>query len=180
MRMTTTDEDLATQAASGDGAAFGVLLDRHYDRLFAFCFRLTGSRADAEDLTQDICAALPAKLRSYSGRAKVTTWLYRVAVNAAHDRRRKHATYVRATAGWGNWEIGRTADAAEDADKSDWLVGAMATLTDDLRDTLALILDDATHAQAAEVLGVSEGTISWRMSEAKKRLKSHRMQEDAE
>ena len=58
--------------------------------------------------------------------------------------------------------------------------GAMATLTDDLRDTLALILDDATHAQAAEVLGVSEGTISWRMSEAKKRLKSHRMQEDAE
>lgn len=180
MRMTTTDEDLATQAASGDGAAFGVLLDRHYDRLFAFCFRLTGSRADAEDLTQDICAALPAKLRSYSGRAKVTTWLYRVAVNAAHDRRRKHATYARATAGWGNWEIGRTADAAEDADKSDWLVGAMATLTDDLRDTLALILDDATHAQAAEVLGVSEGTISWRMSEAKKRLKSHRMQEDAE
>jgi RNA polymerase sigma-70 factor (ECF subfamily) len=178
--MTTTDEDLATQAASGDGAAFGVLLDRHYDRLFAFCFRLTGSRADAEDLTQDICAALPAKLRSYSGRAKVTTWLYRVAVNAAHDRRRKHATYARATAGWGNWEIGRTADAAEDADKSDWLVGAMATLTDDLRDTLALILDDATHAQAAEVLGVSEGTISWRMSEAKKRLKSHRMQEDAE
>ena len=123
MRMTTTDEDLATQAASGDGAAFGVLLDRHYDRLFAFCFRLTGSRADAEDLTQDICAALPAKLRSYSGRAKVTTWLYRVAVNAAHDRRRKHATYARATAGWGNWEIGRTADAAEDADKSDWLVG---------------------------------------------------------
>lgn len=180
MRMTTTDEDLATQAASGDGAAFGVLLDRHYDRLFAFCFRLTGSRADAEDLTQDICAVLPSKLRSYQGRAKVTTWLYRVAVNAAHDRRRRQATYARATDGWGNWEIGRVADIAEGADKSVWLSTAMATLTDDLRDTLALILDDATHAQAAEVLGVSEGTISWRISEAKKRLKAHRIQEDAE
>lgn len=180
MRMTTTDEDLATQAASGDGAAFGVLLDRHYDRLFAFCFRLTGSRAEAEDLTQDICTALPTKLRSYQAQARVTTWLYRVAVNAAHDRRRKQATYARATSGWGSWEIGRVAEIAEDADKSDWLTSAMGTLTDDLRDTLALILDDATHAQAAEVLGVSEGTISWRVSEAKKRLKAHRMQEDVQ
>jgi len=176
--MKTTDEDLATAAAAGDAAAFGVLLDRHYDRLFAFCFRLTGARAEAEDLTQDICAALPVKLRSYQGRAQVTTWLYRVAVNAAHDRRRKQATYAKAAIGWGTWEIGRVADARDAADKSDWLAGAMANLSDDLRDTLALVLDDATHAQAAQVLGVSEGTISWRISEAKKHLKAVRTRED--
>lgn len=167
MRMTTPDEDLATAAASGDGAAFAMLLDRHYDRLFAFCFRLTGVRAEAEDLTQDICAALPAKLASYQRRAKVTTWLYRVAVNAAHDRRRRRATYVKASAGWGDWEISRTEMAIEEAAKMDWLTTAMQSLNDDLRDTLALVLDDMTHAQAAEILGVSEGTISWRISEAK-------------
>ena len=49
---------------------------------------------------------------------------------------------------------------------------------DDLRDTLALILDDLTHAEAAEVLEVSEGTISWRMSEIKKQLAQLRAAEE--
>ncbi|MEL6570781.1 MAG: RNA polymerase sigma factor [Pseudomonadota bacterium] len=170
--MTTTDEDLAVAAASGDGAAFASLLDRHYDRLFAFCFRMTGARAEAEDLTQDICAALPAKLTSYEKRAKVTTWLYRVALNAAQDRRRRQATRDKAATGWGDWEVARTATNAEAAAQIDWLTEAMTQLTPDLRDTLALILDDMTHAEAADVMGVSEGTISWRVSEAKKALKA--------
>ncbi len=178
MRMMTSDEDLATAAATGDGAAFASLLDRHYDRLFAFCFRITGSRSEAEDLTQDICAALPAKLTSYQRRAKVTTWLYRVAVNAAHDRRRKRATYAQATTGWGDWEVNRTAAIEDTMQKLDWLTAAMNQLTEDLRDTLALVLDDMTHAQAAEVMGVSEGTISWRISEAKKALRALKEQED--
>ncbi|KQB97325.1 RNA polymerase subunit sigma-70 [Loktanella sp. 1ANDIMAR09] len=176
--MITSDEDLADAAAAGDGTAFASLLDRHYDRLFAFCFRLTGSRTEAEDLTQDICAALPAKLASYGRRAKVTTWLYRVAVNAAHDRRRKRATYAKATTGWGDWEVNRTAAIADTTDKLDWLTAAMNTLSDDLRDTLALVLDDMTHAQAAEVLQVPEGTVSWRVSEAKKALRAIKEQED--
>lgn len=174
----TSDEDLAEAAAAGDGAAFASLLDRHYDRLFAFCFRLTGSRSEAEDLTQDICAALPAKLASYGRRAKVTTWLYRVAVNAAHDRRRKRATYAKATTGWGDWEVNRTAAIKDTTDKLDWLTAAMNTLSDDLRDTLALVLDDMTHAQAAEVLQISEGTVSWRISEGKKALRAMKEQED--
>jgi len=62
--------------------------------------------------------------------------------------------------------------------KIDWLTTAMQSLNDDLRDTLALVLDDMTHAQAAEILGVSEGTISWRISEAKKRLKEFKEKED--
>jgi len=172
MRMMTPDEDLATAAAAGDGVAFASLLDRHYDRLFAFCFRLTGTRSEAEDLTQDICAALPAKLGSYQRRAKVTTWLFRVAVNAAHDRRRKQASYAKATTGWGDWEVNRTAANAEATNQLDWLTSAMNQLPVDMRDTLALVLDDMTHAQAAEALDVSEGTISWRISEAKKALRA--------
>ncbi|WP_333715019.1 RNA polymerase sigma factor [Yoonia sp.] len=178
MRMMTDDQELARAAAAGDGAAFASLLDRHYDRLFALCFRLTGARSEAEDLTQDICLALPAKLAGFSGRAKVTTWLYRVAVNAAHDRRRKRARYAKATEGWGDWETRRTADNAEAAAQIDWLHRAMTALPDALRDTLALTLDDVTHAEAAEILGVSEGTISWRISEAKKALRALRETED--
>ncbi|MCG3266932.1 RNA polymerase sigma factor [Yoonia sp. I 8.24] len=177
--MTTSDEDLAAAAANGDGQAFASLLDRHYDRLFAFCFRLTGARAEAEDLTQDICAALPAKLASYQRRAKVTTWLYRVAINAAHDRRRKRATYMKATTGWGDWEIARVETNKDMAEQIDWLTAAMNQLNEHLRDTLALVLDDMTHAQTAEILGVSEGTISWRISEAKKALRAIKEKEDA-
>jgi RNA polymerase sigma-70 factor (ECF subfamily) len=109
MRMTVPDEDLARAAADGDGAAFAALLERHYDRLFALAWRLTGQKAEAEDLTQDICLALPAKLGGYRGAAKFTTWLYRVAVNAAHDRRRRAASRARAADGWGGWELSRQA-----------------------------------------------------------------------
>lgn len=178
--MMTSDEDLARAAAGGDGAAFGALLDRHYDRLFGLCWRLTGDRTEAEDLTQDICAALPAKLSRFDGRARVTTWLYRVAVNAAHDRRRRRATYMKATEGWGDWEIARAEMAAEERAALDWLTAAMRRLPDDLRDTLALVLDDLTHAEAGEILGVSEGTVSWRLSEARKRLRAIRAEEVSE
>jgi len=179
MRMVVTDEDLALQAAGGDRAAFASLLDRVYDRLFALSYRLTGTRAEAEDLTQDICAALPGKLTSYRGQARVTTWLNRVAVNAAHDRRRRRATYMKATEGWGDWELAREAVAEAERARLDWLTNAMRRLPDELRDTLALVLDDLTHAEVGDVLGISEGTVSWRISEARKRLRAIRAEEGA-
>lgn len=178
MRMTVTDEDLATAAQNGDAQAFSSLIERQYDRLFRLCFRLTGTQHEAEDLTQDICAALPAKLASYKRQSKVTTWLYRVAVNAAHDRRRKQASHTKAATGWGDWEINRQAAIEEDAGRADWLTTAMNALPDDLRDTLALVLDDLTHAQAGDILGISEGTVSWRLSEARKHLRTLKEKED--
>ncbi|MEZ5714692.1 MAG: RNA polymerase sigma factor [Paracoccaceae bacterium] len=175
--METSSESLAKAAARGDGAAFSALLERHYDGLFRLCFRLTGSRDQAEDLTQDICAALPAKLDGFRGEARFTTWLWRVAVNAAHDRRRRAATRTRHADGWGDWEKNRRATDDETAAASDWLTQAMRSLPQDLRDTLALVLDDMTQAQAAEVLGISEGTVAWRVSEAKKHLRALRATE---
>ncbi|WP_416237360.1 RNA polymerase sigma factor [Sulfitobacter sp. F26204] len=175
--MKTDDTSLALAAAGGDGAAFATLIERQYDRLFRLCFRLTGSQAEAEDLTQDICAALPAKLQSYKGEAAFTTWAYRLCVNAAHDRRRRAATHAKAASGWGDWEVNRRAAEAETEEAIDWLTTAMRSLPDDLRDTLALVLDDMTHAQASDILGVPEGTISWRISQAKKHLAALRQEE---
>ena len=174
MRMTTSDEMLARAAQAGDGDAFALLLSRHYDRLFGLCFRLTGRRHEAEDLTQDICAALAGKLEGFRGEARFTTWLYRVAVNAAHDRRRRAATHARAASDWGEVEIARREEAAEARAARDWLTEAMSALPEELRDTLALVLDDMTHREAAEVLGLSEGTVSWRVFEARKLLRTMR------
>lgn len=141
--------------------------------MFGLAFRLTGRREEAEDLCQDVCAALPAKLRAFRGEAQFSTWLYRVVVNAAHDRRRRAATYARAAVSWGEVEIARRADADEAADARNWLQTAMAALPEELRDTMALVLDDGvTHGAAGDILGVSEGTISWRVSEVRKRLRA--------
>ena len=178
MLMDTSDTALALAARSGDRDAFAALLARHYDRLHGLAWRLTGSASEADDLTQDICAALPAKLGGFRGEARFTTWLYRVAVNAAHDARRRAATRARATAGWGDWELARQDAMAEDRAAQDWLATAMRSLPPDLRDTLALVMgDEMTQAQAAEVLGLSEGTDAWRMSEVKRRLRALAAQE---
>lgn len=173
MRMETPDEALATAAAQGDRDAFAALISRHYDRVFGLAFRLTGARAEAEDLTQDICCTLPVRLATYRQQARFTTWLYRVTVNAAHDRRRRHATRTKAADGWGDWEIARQSDIAEAQAAQRWLTQTMQSLTPELRDTVALTLgEDLSQSDAAEVLGVSEGTIAWRMSEVKKRLRA--------
>lgn len=180
MLMDTPDETLAQAAASGDRDAFAVLVGRHYDRVRALAWRLTGNEAEADDLAQDICAALPAKLRGWRGEARFSTWLYRVVVNAAHDLRRRQATRARAVSGWGDWEIARQQTMAEARAAQDWLTTAMAQLAPELRDTVALVLgEELTQAEAGTVLGVSEGTIAWRMSEVKKRLKAMAKAEDA-
>jgi RNA polymerase sigma-70 factor (ECF subfamily) len=173
MLMDTPDETLATAAAAGDRAAFSVLVGRHYDRIFGLAFRLTGLPAEAEDLAQDICAALPGKLRGWRGEARFSTWLYRVVVNAVHDQRRRQATRARAASGWGDWELARQDEISVQAQALDWLTQAMARLSPELRDTVALVLgEELTQAQAGEILGVSEGTVAWRMSEVKKRLRA--------
>jgi len=173
MLMNTSDETLALAASTGDRAAFATLVARHYDRIHGLAWRLTGTRAEAEDLAQDICAALPAKLRGWRAEARFTTWLYRVVVNAAHDLRRRQATRAKAAQGWGDWEIARQDEIVEQAQALDWLTSAMQRLSPELRDTVALVLgEEMTQAEAGSVLGVSEGTIAWRMAQVKKRLRA--------
>ncbi len=180
MLMDTSDENLALAAAGGDREAFAALLARHYDRIHGLAWRLSGSRADAQDLTQDICANLASRLRNWRGDARFTTWLYRVVVNAVHDQRRRQAVRAKAADGWGDWELARQDEIASEREAQDWLAGAMTRLPQELRDTVALVLgEEMTQAEAGAVLGLSEGTIAWRMSEVKKRLRAMAEKEGA-
>ena len=177
MRMTTSDEALALAAAGGDAEAFSALISRHYDRVFRLAFRLMGMRAEAEDLTQDICAALPAKIRAFRGEARFTSWLYRVVMNAVDDTKNVYVGdhqlgRIFRVSPDGEVELARRAEAADAAEALDWLTQAMSALPEELRDTVALVMDDVTHSEAAQILSVSEGTISWRMSEVKKHLRA--------
>jgi len=166
MRMQVSDEKLVESALGGDAAAFSVLLERHYDRIFRVAAGVLGSRAEAEDVTQDICLSLPKKLAQFRGDARFTTWLHRVVLNAARDRLRRMKTHSTKASGWGDWELNRQAANQEASEARSWLTNAMASLSPDLRETVTLVLgEDMTHKDAGEALGVSEGTVSWRMSE---------------
>jgi len=173
MGMMETDEYLVAQTQAGDAEAFGALVARHYDLVFRIGFRMLGSKPEAQDLAQDVCAGLASKLAGFRGEAKFSTWLFRVSTNAAKDRMRKRSSRQAAQESWGEVQaLARAADAEQQA-QLDWLQQAMASLSDDLRETVALVLgEEMTHSQAAVVLNISEGTVSWRMSEVKKRLRT--------
>ncbi|MFV2092967.1 MAG: RNA polymerase sigma factor [Hyphomicrobiales bacterium] len=169
----TDDLDLANRAARGDAAAFGTLLERHYDLIYRFAFRFLGSRQDAEDLTQEICVSLAAKLASFRGTSALTTWLYKVTLNSARDFHRRAVTRAAKNVAFGE-HAALTRDAATDhSSRAGWMYDALATLSDDLRETTLLVVAEGlNHAEAARVLGVAEKTVSWRLHEARKKLSS--------
>ena len=172
MRMDVSDEDLVAAALRGDADAFSALVARHYDTIYRFAFRMLGQKAEAEDLAQDVCAALAQKIGSWSGSGRFTTWLYRVVANAATDRFRRRQTRDRAAEGWGETALLARDAASEAQAEIEWLHQAMARLSPDLRATVALVLgEEMTHAEAAAALDISEGTVSWRMSEVRRELR---------
>jgi RNA polymerase sigma-70 factor, ECF subfamily len=85
------DSALAAAAASGDRHALEVLLERHVDHVHALCRRVLLHREDALDATQEALLAIARGISRFDGRSAFTTWMYRVATNAALDelRRRK-------------------------------------------------------------------------------------------
>jgi RNA polymerase sigma-70 factor (ECF subfamily) len=169
----TGDERLALDAAAGDRAAFERLLHRHFERIHGLAWRFMGGPPDSEDLAQDVCVALGRKIRSYRGDARFTTWLYQVVLNAARDAMRRRATRQSAAAAFAEVDdLRRGADAARAAE-ADWVRSAIAGLKDDLRETAVLVLDEGlSHAEVAEIMDVAESTISWRLMEVRKALKT--------
>ncbi len=174
MLQQTADERLALSAANGDGEAFGELLERHYGLIFRLSQRLMGDRAEAEDLAQDVCVGLAKKIRSFRGEARFTTWLYQVVLNTGRDAMRRRASRGAVQRDFVEVDALRRAGDAARASEAEWLRGALGCLKDDLRETAILVLDqELTHAQAGEVLGISENTVSWRLHEVRKALRAH-------
>lgn len=172
--MSDGDVALALSAAKGHRADYEKLIRAHYDRIFSLAWRLTGHFHEAQDVTQDICLSLPRRLQGYRGEASLKSWLYRVVVNAVHDSRRASGTRLKRHQEWGQWETDRI-DANHSYDMAqEWLAEAIATLPEDLRDTLALSFDDElTQSQIATILDIAPGTVAWRMSQVKKHLRQY-------
>ncbi len=167
----TPDEILAHRAAFGDRVAFEALLRRHYDRIFRLAWRMTGSRPDAEDVAQDVCCALVDRISSFRGEARFTTWLTGVVINACKDRGRRSSTFARLRTAFGVWSANAQGPDGRSLFDRSVLTDSLKKLDPGLLDAVVLVAGEGlSHAEAAQVLGVKEATVSWRMHEARKRL----------
>jgi RNA polymerase sigma-70 factor (ECF subfamily) len=90
-RAETSDEALAARAAAGDDPAFEDLVIRYQARVFRLARRLTGDDGDAQDALQEAFLQVYRGLPSFRGDARFSTWLYRIATNAALMQRRIRA-----------------------------------------------------------------------------------------
>lgn len=93
--MDLDDSELVARAAGGDQAAFRVLVERHAAPLHRVCARITGDAALAEDALQEAFLNAWRELPRFEGRARFSTWLHRIAVNAALMQRRAQSPWGR-------------------------------------------------------------------------------------
>lgn len=160
-------------AAEGDATAFRALLERHYDRIYSIALRFTSLREDAEDIAQDVCMSLGAKLKTFRGEASFTTWLYRIVVNRVRDLQRKTITAERIHRDFSEVDAMRRDEANALATELEWLHETLNEMKDDMRETAILVIGEGlSHAQAADILDIKESTVSWRMHELKKQLRA--------
>ncbi|GGW97599.1 RNA polymerase sigma factor SigM [Streptomyces chryseus] len=176
-RSATSDQDLLAAHVTGDPDAFGELVRRHRDRLWAVALRTLGDREEAADAVQDALVSAYRAAHTFRGQSAVTTWLHRITVNACLDRARKAAS--RKTAPVDDperldqlLEPHESAEApAERQDLHRELIAALATLPPEQRAALVLVdMLGYPVAEAARVLDVPTGTVKSRCARGRARL----------
>ncbi len=188
-----TDAALLAAHVDGDPDAFGRLVVRHRDRLWAVALRTTGNPEDAADALQDALVSAFRRADGFRGDSAVTTWLHRVVVNACLDRLRR--VKVRAAdplpedldrhlarhVDRGTGPGAGPAPVAEDPERSlersevrGRVHAALRLLPDDQRAAVVLVdLEGLPVAEAAAVLDVPTGTVKSRCSRGRARLAEH-------
>jgi RNA polymerase sigma-70 factor, ECF subfamily len=178
---TPSDRELVDRAKAGDAAAFGLLVRRHQPRIHRLALHLLRSSAEAEDVAQDTFIRAYRALGRFDGRSEPYTWLYRIAVNlslnALRSRRARRTTSASEDPRLEALVASAPApmDVPSDAAQKELyaaLAHAIDGLSDTLRTTLVLVcVDGRSHEEAAVILGAPEGTIAWRVHEARRKLR---------
>ena len=85
------DAELITRAAGGDPTAFQALVERHRSMVYRVAVQFAGNHHDAEDIAQEVFIKVYRSLEKFRQDAQLTSWLYRIVMNACIDHRRRHA-----------------------------------------------------------------------------------------
>ena len=178
-REAATATALVAAAKAGDARAFEALVTRYRKRIFALALHITRSASEADDIAQDVFLKAYRALPEFEGRSQFFTWVYRMTVNRSlnvrRDRVRRGEDVVLddprlelAVAVDARSNPGREAELRQSYAR---LLRALDALPVDMRTTVILVsLQGLSHGEVAVVQKVSEGTIAWRMHEARRRL----------
>lgn len=168
-----SDNDLIAHARSGDRNAFAQLIERHYDFMFRVAWKWSGRKTEAEDIAQEAAVRLGKAIRTFKGQGAFTTWLYALVINAARDHVRKSTRETRKVDAYGVHAVTLGEAEEEPDDRADTLWAAVRQLPDKQREAITLVYGEGLgHAEAADLMGCAEATVSWHVHEAKKRLKT--------
>jgi RNA polymerase sigma-70 factor (ECF subfamily) len=181
-RIEDPDLELLALWRQGDEAAFEQLVRRHQKKVFRLLLRMMGNREEAEDVAQETFLSLHRHGRRFRGEARFSTFVYRVASNAALNRRRTlgrnrarlKTLAVRQAAGDDLPSAPRNPeDAASGADLSSRVREALEALKPSLRLPVVLYdMEGLAYREIAEVLGVAEGTVKSRIHRARQALRA--------
>lgn len=167
-----SDAELIAAHAAGDPQAFTEFVRRHRDRMWAVALRTMRDPDEAADALQDAFISAFRSAGSFRGQAQVTTWLHRIVVNACLDRlRRRQArpTFPLPEAGPG--ELSAPGDAIADRETQLAVSHALEALPVEQRAAITLIdVEGYSVAEAAQLLGVAEGTVKSRCARGRARL----------
>ncbi|NNG03652.1 MAG: RNA polymerase sigma factor [Inquilinus sp.] len=168
-------DDDALMGAVGHGArdAFAVLMERHLDRTLALATRITGNRGLAEDVAQEAFLRVWRTATDWQpGRARFTTWLYRVTVNLCLDFRRRPVFAALESIEDPPDPEGDAISVIEARQRQALLRREIAALAGRQRAALALCYAGGlSNAEAAEVLEISVGALESLLVRARRRLR---------
>ncbi|HXV28533.1 MAG TPA: sigma-70 family RNA polymerase sigma factor [bacterium] len=180
--MNDPDDALVRQAKTGDKSAFGKLVDRYYEMVYAVAFGVLHHREAAKDAAQEVFLKAYRELIRFEGKSKFKTWLYRVAVNTALDevRKRKPVQSLDATDKASEEDVPPVIipdrapgprDRAAQRELRQLLDEAIEQLSPDHRAVLVLReWQELSYEEIAETLGIEMGTVMSRIHYARKRL----------
>ena len=161
---------LVERARGGDRAAAVELIERYYERIYAFLRRLAANEADAADLTQRTFGRVWQALPGFAGRSSVASWMHSIAYHAYVDwRRNDRHTEPRADAWWAACPAPEPtpAEIAVHTDLAATVYGSVDELEPDLRHTVQLhYYQDLTLQETAEAMGVATSTVKYRLRQA--------------
>lgn len=176
-----SERALLHAAQEGDRRAFGQLVRMHQQRIHACAIKMLGDRGEAEDAVQETFVRAWRALDRFDGRSKLSTWLYRICVNVSLNviRRRKRVSAAdvddpripepAADPMQGGTDPERHAETVQLYGR---LGEALDALSPSLRTAVVLVLlEGMAHKEAATVLGIPEGTVAWRIHEARRRMR---------
>jgi len=166
------DQTLINRAQGGDAAAFARLLDLYYDTIHRFAWKWCGHEANAEDIAQLACMKLASGIKQFRHQSAFTSWLYKLVINCALDWQRTQQRHEHGELPEDAPDEGES--RAEDGIYLAQVLAQLEQLGEGMKETALLVhAEGLSHAEAGEILGVSESTISWRIHVIRKQMARH-------